>query len=112
MPDIGVLLFRLALPIVLIWSVSSVATALAFERVANANRMEEERVGIEAWLLYSATGAAAGGLFGTLFVLRDLATATRGGGDIARLLIFATPGMVLGAAFTCTVVTAVFHLRR
>ena len=112
MPDIGVLLFRLALPIVLIWSVSSVATAFAFERVANANRMEEERVGIEAWLLYAATGAAAGGLFGTMFVLRDLATATRGGGDIARLLMFATPGMVLGAAFTCTVVTAVFHLRR
>jgi hypothetical protein len=112
MSDIAVLLFQLALPIVLIWTVSSIATALAFDRVANANRMEDERVGLEAWLLYAATGAAAGGLFGTLFVLRDLATATPGGSDIARLLLFATPGMVLGAAFTCTVVTAVFHLRR
>ena len=112
MLDVGALLFRLALPLVLLWTAASIATALAFERVANANRLQDERVGLEAWLLYAGMGAAAGGLVGTMFVLRDLATLAPKDGDIGRLLLFATPGMVLGAAFACTIVTAVFHLRR
>lgn len=111
MLDVGVLLLQLALPIVAIWTLASIATALAFERVANADPVEDERVGLEAWLLYSAMGAAAGGLCGMMFVLRDLAM-TPGHGDIGRLLLFATPGMVLGAAFACSVVVAVFNLRR
>ena len=110
--DIGSLLLRLALPLVLLWTVASIATALAFERIANANPLEDERVGLEAWLLYAGLGASAGGLVGTMLVLRDLATLAPKGGEIGRLLLFATPGMVLGAAFACTVVTAVFHLRR
>lgn len=110
--DIGVLLFRLALPLVLLWTAASIATAFAFERVANADPGEDERVGLEAWLLYAGLGAAAGGLVGTMLVLRDLATLSPGQGEIGRLLLFATPGMVLGAAFACAVVAAVFHLRR
>jgi hypothetical protein len=112
MLDVGTLLLRLALPLVLLWTAASIATGLAFERVANANRLQDERVGLEAWLLYAGMGAAAGGLVGTLLVLRDLATLAPKDGDIGRLLLFATPGMVLGAAFACTIVTAVFHLRR
>ena len=111
MLDVGVLLLQLALPLVVAWSLASIATALAFERVANANPVEDERVGLEAWLLYAAMGAAAGGLCGTMLVLRDLAM-TPGRGDIGRLLLFATPGMVLGAAFACGVVAAVFQFRR
>ena len=111
MLDVGALLFRLALPLVLLWTAASIATAFAFER-ANASPVEDERVGLEAWLLYSGMGAAAGGLVGTMLVLRDLAMVAPKDGDIGRLLLFATPGMVLGAAFACTVVTAVFHLRR
>ena len=111
MLDVGVLLFRLALPLVLLWTAASIVTALAFER-ANATPVQDERVGLEAWLLYAGMGAAAGGLVGTMLVLRDLALASPKDGDIGRLLLFATPGMVLGAAFACTIVTAVFHLRR
>jgi hypothetical protein len=111
MLDVGALLFRLALPLVLLWTAASIATALAFER-ANASPVQDERVGLEAWLLYAGMGAASGGLVGTMLVLRDLATLAPKDGDIGRLLLFATPGMVLGAAFACTIVTAVFHLRR
>ena len=112
MLDIGSLLLRLALPLVLLWTVASIATALAFERVANASPVAGERVGLEAWLLCAGLGASAGGLVGTMFVLRDLATLAPSGGEIGRLLLFAAPGMLIGAAFACTVVTAVFHLRR
>ena len=112
MPDVGVLLLQLALPLVLAWTMASIVTGLAFERMANANPLEDERVGLEAWLLYSAMGAAAGGLCGTMLVLRDLAFATPAGGEVARLLMFATPGMVLGAMFACGVVMAVMQLRR
>lgn len=112
MLDIGTLLFRLALPLVLLWTGASIAVAFAFERLANADPVENERVGLEAWLLYAGLGAAAGGLVGTMLVLRDLATLAPAHDEIGRLLLFATPGMVLGAAFACTVVTAVFHLRR
>ena len=110
--DIGALLFRLALPLVLLWTAASIAIAFAFERVASADPREDERVGLEAWLLYASLGAASGGLVGTMLVLRDLATLSPGQGEVARLLLFATPGMVLGAAFACTVVAAVFQLRR
>src|SRR5215208_2279062 len=109
MLDVGALLFRLALPLVLLWTATSIATALAFER-ANASPVQDERVGLEAWLLYAGMGASAGGLVGTMLVLRDLATLGPKDGDVGRLLLFATPGMVLGAAFACTIVTAVFHL--
>lgn len=110
--DIGALLLRLALPLVLLWTAASIATAFAFERVASGSPAHDERVGLEAWLLYAGMGAAAGGLVGTMFVLRDLATLAPKDGDIGRLLLFATPGMVLGAAFACSVVAAAFHLRR
>ena len=112
MVDVWALLFQLVLPLVVLWAASSVVTALAFEHAAGGSPDDPDRVTLEAWLLFSAAGAAFGGLFGTMLVLRDLALSRANDGDVATLLLFVAPATLLGATFSCLLASAVLQAWR
>ena len=112
MVDVWALLFRLVLPLVALWAASSVVTALAFEHAASGSPDDADRVTLEAWLLFAAAGAAFGGLFGTMLVMRDIVLSRTTGGEIASLLVFVAPGTLLGAAFACLLASAVLQAWR
>lgn len=112
MVDVWALLFQLVLPLVVLWAASSIVTALAFEHVASGSPDDTDRVSLEAWLLFAAAGAAFGGLFGTMLVLRDLVLSRGAGGDVGMLLLFVAPGTLLGATFACLLASAVLQAWR
>ena len=112
MVDVWALLFQLVLPLVALWAASSILTALAFEHVASGAPDDADRVSLEAWLLFAAAGAAFGGLFGTMLVLRDLVVSRAAGGEVGALLLLVAPATLLGATFSCLLATAVLQAWR
>lgn len=112
MLDVWALLFQLVLPLVALWAASSVVTALAFEHVAGGGADDDDRIGLEAWLLFAAAGAAFGGLFGTMLVLRDLVLSREAVGEVTMLLLFVAPATLLGATFSCLLASAVMRAWR
>ena len=99
------------LPLLLLWAATSGAVAYAAHALASRGPDTGRRLGPEAWMAFAAAGAAVGGFLAVSALLPDVVDGGELRSPVGPVLVYATPGMLIGAAFAAGVAGAVLYLR-